>query len=512
MLHTRPPSENFFPGTLYSRDIFVGDPYTFLFVKRGILQFVYVKPVLSVITMALKATGNYNEGDFSLTSSYLYLTFLYNLTVCLSLWCLMVFFYATKKDLTKFRPLPKFLSVKAIIFFSFWQSVVIALMVFAGLIPEGEHTSIAIQDFLVCLEMVPFAIAHAFAFSYEDYFDQNVHSARMPIRKAIVDSLGLKDVYMDSLDTLRGSGFSYRSFEPSEGVPHIGSSRTSRIMAGLRYSNMTTKKHWLDPAPTSKYLSPGRNNHEDIHDIEDSEPLAFEDPHPSDDMEHLYKASRSMVFGDYNYPVIDFREPLWQQARRERQRGYGTTTTTNDRRHSNTKSITQSLNPREGCVDVIIEQGKGNYVLVDDLLSEPQMSTPTIRTQPVRKPTLSDVKRSEKSNRPSSIQSTLPDHASLKPASIHSSLKPPSIHSSLKPPSIHPSLSSPRIPVIDRYPEPSYSTPQTSYPSSSSPSYSNNAVVTDEPLWQWPDDRLPNKAPSMLLDETDDILGADVWK
>jgi hypothetical protein len=103
MLHSRPPSENFFPGTLYSREIFVGDPYTFLFVKRGILQFVYVKPVLAIITMILKATGNYHEGQFTLKSSYFYLTFFYNLSVCLSLWCLVVFFYATKKDLPLFR-------------------------------------------------------------------------------------------------------------------------------------------------------------------------------------------------------------------------------------------------------------------------------------------------------------------------------------------------------------------------------------------------------------------------
>lgn len=74
--------------------------------------------------------------------------------------------------------------MKAIIFFSFWQSVVVALLVFAGIIPEGkekkkkkigscrsfthlfyiylaEHISVAIQDFLVCIEMVPFAIAHS---------------------------------------------------------------------------------------------------------------------------------------------------------------------------------------------------------------------------------------------------------------------------------------------------------------------------------------------------------------
>lgn len=39
------------------------------------------------------------------------------------------------------RPLPKFLCVKAIIFFSFWQSVVVALLVFAGVIPNCRSPS-----------------------------------------------------------------------------------------------------------------------------------------------------------------------------------------------------------------------------------------------------------------------------------------------------------------------------------------------------------------------------------
>ncbi|ORX48512.1 DUF300-domain-containing protein [Hesseltinella vesiculosa] len=359
MLHSRPPSQNFFPGSLWSRDIYVGDPYTFLFVKRGILQFVYVKPILAIVTMLLKAFGYYKEGEFSWTSSYLYITIIYNFSVCLSLWCLMVFFYATKHDLVGFRPFPKFLCVKAIIFFSWWQSVIVALLVSTGAIRDDgpEHISVAIQDFLICMEMVPFAIAHSFAFSYEDYYDPNVHSARMPILTAIRDSLGLKDVVMDTFDTFRGSKFNYKSFEPSEGVPHIGSSRTSRIMAGLRYSSSTSKKHWLEPAPASKFLSAGRGINDEVV-VEDSEQLAFDDPDPNDPVEQLYKNSRSMQFGDYNYPVIDFRAPLWRQHRRHKHRSdYGGT--------QQQSAMEAPVEPREGCVDVIVERGKGNYVLLD---------------------------------------------------------------------------------------------------------------------------------------------------
>ncbi|KAI8087800.1 organic solute transporter Ostalpha-domain-containing protein [Gilbertella persicaria] len=504
MLHSRPPTQNFFPGTIYSSEIFVGDPYTFLFVKRGILQFVYVKPVLAIITMVLKATGNYHEGEFTLKSAYFYLTFFYNISVCLSLWCLMVFFYATKKDLTSFRPLPKFLCVKAIIFFSFWQGVVVALLVFAGIIPESEHISVAIQDFLVCIEMVPFAIAHAFSFSYEDYFDQTVHSARMPIRKAISDSLGLKDVMMDTLDTLQGSRFSYRSFEPSEGVPHMGSSRTSRIMAGLRYSNMTTKKHWLEPAPTSRFLnSSGRGMNDEIQVEDDHEPLVFEDPQPTDDMEALYKASRKMVFGDYNYPVIDFRVPLWRLAREERrqQRQYGGLGRS-DPLHKKKNDL---IGPREGCIDVIIEQGKGNYVLVDTLNEEeeeqsnkspllPSPQPPPI--SPARNPTLTDVKR-------------IQEQVAKNKEQLDKQRPPPVI--------VQPSHSTPQQ-QVSRYPQPQSSVSSSlfepilqnaSKTSVHQPASTNSMYQPpseEEQNWRWPNEHTRNRY------NEEELLTGDVWK
>ncbi len=341
----------------------------------------------------------------------------------------------------------------------------------------------------------------------------------MPIRKAIKDSFGLKDVMMDTLDTLKGDGFSYRSFEPSEGVPHMGSSRTSRIMAGLRYSNITTKKHWLEPAPTSRFLNSGRGMNDEIID-QDSEPLQFEDPDSQDEMETLYDASRKMEFGDYNYPVIDFRVPLWRQARQERRlqrRGYGSTPTNQQKRNYDGKrkkgDEERLLGPREGCIDVIVKQGKGNYVLVDDLsddeeanissVVEDELMDKKLPASPIRNHTLSDVRRNLSSS------SSTPTIAKPSPQRNHLANK-----------FVKPSFSTPQKQASSRYPKPivSNTSPQppilpttttTTINTNNSPSMYISPSEEDAPIWQWPD-KIAKKN-NTTLDE-DDLLSGDVWK
>lgn len=68
---------------------------------------------------------------------------------------------------------------------------------------------------------------------------------------ALRDSiLGYKDVLGDSISTLRGTGFSYRTFEPAEGGVHssTGDARAKRARAGLRYADGGKTKYWL-PMP-----------------------------------------------------------------------------------------------------------------------------------------------------------------------------------------------------------------------------------------------------------------------
>ncbi|CAL1710429.1 unnamed protein product [Somion occarium] len=374
LLHGRPPKYPVFPGSIFWREVDVSDPHTFLFLKRGVLQYVQVKPILALATIILKATGKFNEGDLRWDSGYLYVSTVYNVSICMALYCLAIFWMCVNDDLKPFRPMPKFLCVKGILFFCFWQSLFISILVTAGAIKrlgpytDIEHVSLGLTDILICLEMPFFAIAHQYAFSTRDFVDPHAkYVARMPVFYASRDAFGVKDVAEDIKATLKGEGMDYRAFEPSEGYMHQGAGRDRRIRAGLRYSQGGKRKYWL-PQPTRDTRSPTTAEHrvnravgriarrlpqdEDVYapllpdqaedvvhtapDLQSPESeqdfflehrevvdegldLPFGDLDPAD--EELFDYSKKYIFGDYNYPCIDVssesaRVAVWNEEER----------------------------------------------------------------------------------------------------------------------------------------------------------------------------------------------------
>lgn len=268
--------------------------------------------------------------------------------------------------------MPKFLCVKGILFFCFWQSLGISILVAGGAITklgpytDNEHISLGLTDTLICLEMPIFAVAHMYAFATRDYVDKYTsYVARLPFPYAFRDAFGLRDVVEDVKITLRGEGMDYREFEPSEGQIHQGAGRDRRIRAGLRYSQGGRRKYWL-PQPATTSRPPGKFERrvnkavgrlagseqteevyapllgsqaaDVVHTAPDllsppdegfslfsGDPLAeegYELPFEIDDTdEELYEHSKQYLFGDYNYPCVDVsselaRKHMWIEEER----------------------------------------------------------------------------------------------------------------------------------------------------------------------------------------------------
>ncbi|ORZ32527.1 organic solute transporter Ostalpha-domain-containing protein [Catenaria anguillulae PL171] len=213
LLLGRAPTPHMFPVSLFSRSWDVANPRVFLSIKRGILQFVVFKPIFAALTLALKRNDAFQEGFISLTSAYVWVSILYNISVSWSLYCLVIFFMTCVHDLRPFRPLPKFLCIKAVLFFSFWQGVVVSILVYARVIQESgdystDNISLALQDFLICVEMAAAAWAHEIAFSPTDYVPQHgLRCARLKFKFALRDALGIADIARDFVHTLQGTRF-----------------------------------------------------------------------------------------------------------------------------------------------------------------------------------------------------------------------------------------------------------------------------------------------------------------
>jgi hypothetical protein len=150
--------------------------------KQMILQYVYIKIGLTIATFVLELLHLYDEGNFAPNRGYLWITIVYNISIFLSLYFLVLFYEGSKEILAEFNPLAKFLCIKAVIFFAFWQSVAISILVkFNFLVTArpgySEHAiSAVVNNALICIEMFPIAVAFAITFGWDVFKDP----ARVP--------------------------------------------------------------------------------------------------------------------------------------------------------------------------------------------------------------------------------------------------------------------------------------------------------------------------------------------
>eukprot|EP00051_Salpingoeca_urceolata_P035474 m.29816 g.29816 ORF g.29816 m.29816 type:complete len:386 (+) comp9280_c0_seq2:225-1382(+) len=234
-------------------------PYTIRFLrfcKQATLQFCVVKPIMAIITIALVAKGTYNDGSLDPSTGYLYVAIVYNISISIALMALVMFYAATQDLLAPHKPVLKFVVVKSVIFFAFWQAVALAVAESSGMIAdrrgvEAGELAVAYQNFLICVEMFFASVSIFYAFPWAPY----MHGDGMHI--ALTNRFGAIGANLKSAinptdvidDTIRNFSRNYkhyhqqdndvesREFDPEEvsldaisieGSPLVQTKRTSR--------------------------------------------------------------------------------------------------------------------------------------------------------------------------------------------------------------------------------------------------------------------------------------------
>ncbi|CAB9521642.1 Transmembrane protein 184C [Seminavis robusta] len=148
------------------------------------MQFVFVRPLTSIASFLVftlsrdldhdgiaESAGESAASYF--TSPAFFIAMIENISVFFAFAGLLKFYHIFQDELAWMKPFNKFLAIKGIVFLTFWQGLAITIIVHL----DGnnndynkEHEqAMLIQNTLICLEMLFFALAHWCVFPPEEW-------------------------------------------------------------------------------------------------------------------------------------------------------------------------------------------------------------------------------------------------------------------------------------------------------------------------------------------------------
>jgi len=143
-------------------------------IKRGTLQYGIFTPLCAFAAVICGVFNVYNNGVIDFTAGYIYIALVQNATQLVALYSLIWFYWVTRDSIAAFKPLSQFLVVKAVVFFTFWQGILLDIIAYFNVIQNtGSFTAaeiqLGLQDFIICIEMFVAAVVHRFTFPPEPF-------------------------------------------------------------------------------------------------------------------------------------------------------------------------------------------------------------------------------------------------------------------------------------------------------------------------------------------------------
>ena len=142
--------------------------------RRCLFQFMVVKPLVTFAILILAAEGEMGSSLFDVTKGYFWTTMIYNVSITIAFSALVYFYRGTSEFLEGKNAFAKFCCIKAVIFLSYWQGIMIDIFASANMLPKfnywnDQEVATGLQDLLICVEMLFVAFGHKFCFSSDEF-------------------------------------------------------------------------------------------------------------------------------------------------------------------------------------------------------------------------------------------------------------------------------------------------------------------------------------------------------
>ncbi|KAI9793678.1 MAG: hypothetical protein M1816_007573 [Peltula sp. TS41687] len=146
----------------------------FNIVWLGVFQYCLVRVLFTIVSVVTQALGRYCEASLNPVFAHIWVLAFEATSVTIAMYSLIQFYMQLKIQLSHHRPFLKLLSIKLVIFFSFWQTLMISLLTSTHVLRPSSKISYAdikvgFPSLLICIEMAIFSVLHLWAFTWREY-------------------------------------------------------------------------------------------------------------------------------------------------------------------------------------------------------------------------------------------------------------------------------------------------------------------------------------------------------
>ncbi|KAJ1832003.1 hypothetical protein LPJ63_003855 [Coemansia sp. RSA 2711] len=176
---------------------------TYVLLKWGILQYVILSPLDTLITIIAHANGVFCPDSMRPKYAHFWVAIIDFISISVAMYALVSLYRVIKEDIKDDRPLIKFIAIKAIVFLTFWEGFVISWLGSNNIhVIKGtkywtkDNVVDGLTALIICVEMVLFAALFIKAFPVTPY-KRAQGTRRTPMRRAFVDSLNFMDFFLE---------------------------------------------------------------------------------------------------------------------------------------------------------------------------------------------------------------------------------------------------------------------------------------------------------------------------
>jgi len=236
----------------------------------SIFQYCFVRVATTIIATTTQYTGHYCEDSLHPAFAHFWMMFFNCLSVTLAIYMLITFYLNLKTVLAPKEPLLKLLCIKLVVFFCFWQMILLDFLSSAKIIKPTNKISpgdisVGFNALLVCFEMVIFSIMHLFAFPWKVYESPAIRPGPVPSQtpktqawRALMYAFSPFDIVKAFARGMKWAVFGYRRRhqEADSVMARKNLKKDSEEGQGL-VSNAGLPGNWPNPGAYGQPANPG---------------------------------------------------------------------------------------------------------------------------------------------------------------------------------------------------------------------------------------------------------------